>query len=99
MAEPARQKMPNEPEPNEVLLILRRLEPALARLDDRVGKLDDRVGKLEASVAKLDDRLRVVEGDVRELKGRVSQLPTSWQMLTAIAGIFAAAFAFLRPSH
>ena len=80
-------KMP--PADNEVLEILRRLEPALVGITGRLDKMD---GRLE----KMDERLRAVEGEVRELKGRVTQLPTLWTLASLVVAIFAFAFLLLR---
>jgi predicted nuclease with TOPRIM domain len=57
-------------QPDDALAILKQIEGRLTRIEDRLTDIETRLGALEVAVANL--------------QGRVSQLPTSWQMLTAI---------------
>lgn len=52
------------------LEILKRLEPVLTSIDVRL--------------TVIETQQRAMGQDVANLQGRVSQIPTSWQMITAI---------------
>lgn len=73
------------------LEILKRLEPVLTRiaadtagLTTDVAGLKTDVATIKADVALLKTEVSGLTTGVANLQGRVSQLPTSWQMVTAI---------------
>lgn len=72
-----------KPPDDDVLVILRRLEPMLA--ENRAGQ-----AAILARLDRLDERQRKQGEDLAELKGRVTVLPTLWQIVSPLLGIFAA---------
>ena len=90
MASPVR-KPPVGTDPDEVVDILRRLEPALSRLDSEQRRQGE-------TLARIEERLRDMPTakEFGELKGRVSQLPTLWQLAGLIFAIFGAALVLIR---
>lgn len=70
--------------------------------DDDDGTLTARGARLEEQVAEVGRKLDRIESqmakavEVAEIKGRVSQLPTVWQLVGLVIGIFGAALALLR---
>lgn len=64
--------------------------------DGGMDELARRVGVLEGDIKEVKSDLKTLLRDSAEMKGRLSQLPTWWQMLTAVVAILAAAFAILK---
>jgi hypothetical protein len=60
----------------------------VARLEEQIAQIARQLDRVEAQMAKAVD--------LAEVKGRVSQLPTVWQLVGLVLGIFGAAFALLR---
>jgi hypothetical protein len=71
-------------QPDDALAILRRSEPLLAGIAIDIAVLKTDVATIKTDVAVLKTDVSGLRIDVANLQGRVSQLPTSWQMLTAI---------------
>jgi hypothetical protein len=71
-------------QPDDALAILKRLEPMLIGIATDVAVLKTDVATIKTDVAGLKTDVVALKVDVANLQGRVSQLPTSWQMLTAI---------------
>jgi hypothetical protein len=59
---------------------LQALETRMDRVDYRFDLIEGRLARIEATI----DRIVV---ELAELRGRVSQLPTTWQFVTWVAGL------------
>jgi uncharacterized coiled-coil protein SlyX len=89
-----------EAQMEEVLNILRRLEPKIDQLAREVAAMSRDIAKIDG----LTKELTMQGKDIAKIEGRVSNLPTWWMMLVAMittyaagAGILVAAFRFIRP--
>lgn len=95
---------------NEMLDILRRLEPVLAQQSAELARQSAILTQQAAVQAQQAADLDLVKREQAEMRkdvislresaarldGRVSQLPTSWQMIGTLMATFAVAFTLLR---
>ncbi len=47
-------------------------------------------------LTRMEPVLAKINGDIAEIKGRVSAMPTTWQLIGLVIGVFAAALAFVK---
>lgn len=60
------------------------------------GIMEARVGRLEEDMKEIKSDLKSLLRDVAEIKGRVASLPSTWQLITLVLGIFGSAFVIVR---
>lgn len=72
------------------------MEQRVAKLDAGVGDIKEVLKRLELAIAQIVKDVSSVKERLAGLEGRVSQMPTTWQLITGVVAIFAAAFTLLR---
>ncbi|MBP7066469.1 hypothetical protein [Ferrovibrio sp.] len=65
-------------------------------LDARVAKLEADTKEIKDMLTRMEPVLAKINVDIAEIKGRVSAMPTTWQLIGLVIGVFAAALAFVK---
>jgi hypothetical protein len=72
----------------------------VSKLESLGEEIKSTLSRIEPVLTRVDERLRRAELDIAEIKGRTSQLPTWWQLRTALVtlaiSVTALVFAILR---
>jgi hypothetical protein len=77
--------------------------PDPASLPWRVQRLEEDMADIKTALEKLGDKIDALSVVVHRMDGKLSQLPTTWQMITAMIGsplvVIGAAWAISKLLH